>query len=581
VADGVGERDSLDGSGLLALLEVARGVLVDLDLDVVLERLLEAARGLTGARYAALGVLDRSRTELERLITAGVDEDIRRRIGVLPRGRGVLGELIDDPRPLRVADVGAHPRSYGFPPGHPEMKTFLGAPVFVAGAAFGNLYLTDKEGGGEFTKEDERSVMGLADLAGVAIDHAQRYRDVEAQRAELKRTVDALDATVQIARAVGAETKLEVVLDLVAKRGRALVSARALVIEHQQGLEMVVAAGAGEVPEGLVGQGVDLEGSVAIAALRTLRTQRLEDEPNRARFERHGLGRLGVRASAGLVVPLVFRGRGYGVLVAVDRLRDGPAFSAEDRRLLEAFAASAATAVATAESVAAERRRQRLAAAEQERAYWARELHDQTLQSLASVRMGLAAQLKRPELETAVAAITDAVAQLETEIGSLRSLITDLRPAALDDLGAEHAIRDLADRARERGLEVELAIDLAYEQGRVADRHVTELEAAVYRLVQEALTNAIKHGRARRAVVEIKDDHTTVRVTVRDDGDGFDPTSKSNGFGLLGMQERAELLGGTVEIESAPGNGTAVRAELPAQRRRPGDRQEIPRMARD
>jgi two-component system, NarL family, sensor histidine kinase DevS len=221
------------------------------------------------------------------------------------------------------------------------------------------------------------------------------------------------------------------------------------------------------------------------------------------------------------------------------------------------------------------------AAAEDERRRWARELHDQTLQSLASVRMGLAAQLKRPELETAVAAITDAVAQLETEIGSLRSLITDLRPAALDDLGAEHAIRDLADRARERGLEVELAIDLAYEQGRVADRHVTELEAAVYRLVQEALTNAIKHGRARRAVVEIKDDHTTVRVTVRDDGDGFDPTSKSNGFGLLGMQERAELLGGTVEIESAPGNGTAVRAELPAQRRRPGDRQEIPRMARD
>jgi signal transduction histidine kinase len=567
VASGVNELDGPRVSGALGVLDVARDVLADLDLDVVLERVLEAARDLTGASYAAVGVLDSTRSELERFITVGIDEATHESIGALPRGRGVLGELIDDPQPLRLANVGAHPRSYGFPPSHPEMKSFLGVPLMVAGRPFGNLYLTEKAGGGEFTPEDERAAVRLADLAGVAIDHAQRYRHVDSQRAELKRTVDALDATVQIALAVGGETNLDPVLELIAKRGRALVSARALVIEHRRGAEIVVAACAGELPRGLVGRRVDAQESVAGAALRTLRTLRLEDEPNLARFDRHGLGRLGVQARSGLVVPLVFRGRGYGVLIAVDRLRGGAGFSAEDQRLLEAFAVSAATAVATAESVDADRRRQRLAATEQERARWARELHDETLQNLASVRLGLAAQLKRPDPETTAAAINEAVAQLAAEIDKLRALIVELRPAALDDLGTEEAIRDLADRARRRGLEVSLAIDLAYEQGREPGRHAGDLETTIYRIVQEALTNATKHGGARRAAVEIQEDHGTVRVLVRDDGDGFDPTEKTDGFGLLGMQERAELLGGTFRVESEPGKGTTVSATLPAERR--------------
>jgi signal transduction histidine kinase len=567
VAVGVSEPDPAAVSGVLGVLDVARGVLADLDLDLVLERVIEAARELTGARYAAVGVLDPSRSELERFITAGIDRATQESIGALPRGRGVLGELINHPHALRLADVGAHPHSYGFPPGHPEMAMFLGVPLLVAGQPFGNLYLTEKAGGDGFTEEDEEAVVRLADLAGVAIDHAQRYRDVESQRAELKRTVDALDATVQIARAVGAETNLNPVLELIAKRGRALVSARAVVINRQQGTEIVVAAGAGELPAKLAGRSIDAHESVASLALRSLRTLRLEDEPTLARFHRYGLGRLGVRASAGLVVPLVFRGRGYGVLIAVDRLRDGPGFTAEDQRLLEAFATSAATALATAESVDADRRRQRLAATEQERARWARELHDETLQNLASVRLGLAAHLKGPTPETALAAIEAAVTQLAIEIDKLRALITELRPAALDDLGTEQAIRDLADRARRRGLEVDLTIDLAYEQGRDPGRHVNELETTIYRIVQEALTNAIKHGGARHAAIEIDEDHAAVRLLIRDDGDGFDPGAKTDGFGLLGMQERAELLGGSFTVESTPGTGTTVRATLPAQRR--------------
>jgi two-component system, NarL family, sensor histidine kinase DevS len=559
-----GQRETQNGHGALEAVRLAREVLSELDLELVLRRLVESARELSGARYAALGMINESRTQLERFITAGVDEETREIIGELPKGRGVLGELIAHPVPLRLTDVGAHPHSYGFPPGHPPMTTFLGVPVMVGGIPFGNLYLTEKAGGEQFTDEDEQTVVLLAEFAGVAIDHARRYTGLEARHAELQRTVDALDATMQIARALGGETDLDLILGLVAKRGRALVSARALVIEHEQGGEMVVAAGAGELPSGLIGRRVDSQDSLASAALRVSKTLRLEDQPNRARFERHGLGRLGVHASAGLVVPLMFRGRGYGVLIAVDRLERGPAFTKDDQRLLEAFAASAATAVATAVTVEAERRRQRLAAAEQERAHWARELHDETLQNLAALRLGLAAQLNGSRPEAVTEAVREAVAQLEQEIRTLRALVTDLRPAALDDLGAQAAIEDLAERAQGRGLDVDLAIDLAYEQGRKPDRHTTEFETAMYRIVQEALNNAMKHGDARRAYVEVVEDDSTVRVTVRDDGRGFDPMAQSDGFGLLGMRERVELIRGTLEVTSSPGEGTTITATLPA-----------------
>jgi GAF domain-containing protein len=200
---------------------------------VVLDRTVEAARELTGARYAALGILDRSRIELERFITAGLDELACRRIHELPRGRGLLGELIVDPRPLRVTGVGAHPHAYGFPPGHPPMNTFLGVPVRVAGEVVGNLYLAEKcheeEFTGheeEFTAEDERAVVRLADFAGVAIDHARRLSGVEGQRSQLQRSVQALDAVDEITRAIADETDLDKLLELVTKDGQTLVSAR-------------------------------------------------------------------------------------------------------------------------------------------------------------------------------------------------------------------------------------------------------------------------------------------------------------------------------------------------------------------
>jgi signal transduction histidine kinase len=311
---------------------------------------------------------------------------------------------------------------------------------------------------------------------------------------------------------------------------------------------------------------VDAEGTAAEAALRMARTLRLEDPPTQRRFERHGLGRLGLTAHAGLVVPLVFRGRGQGVLIAIDRLKEGPGFTTADERLLEAFAASAATAIATARTVQADRRRQRLAAAEQERTRWARELHDETLQSLAGLRLALAAQLRRPEdLAASTGVMQDAVGQLERDIASLRALITDLRPAALDDIGLEAAIEDLGERTRARGLAVDVCLDLAWEHGRRPDRLTSELETALYRIIQEALTNAHKHGQATSVLVDLREDDASVRLTVRDDGRGFDPGARSSGYGLLGIHERVALAHGDLEIRTSPGEGTAIHVVFPAR----------------
>ena len=208
--------------------------------------MLQTAREITGARYAALGILNEQRTELEQFLTSGVDEQTKRAIGDLPRGRGVLGALIEHPQPLRLADVGQHPSSYGFPAGHPVMRSFLGVRSGSAGEAWGNLYLTEKEGG-EFTERDEEAAVILADWAAVAIDNARLYETSERRRQEAERAIRGLEATRDVAVAIGGEIALEHVLELIVKRGRALVGARSLVIMLRDGDELVVQASAGHV----------------------------------------------------------------------------------------------------------------------------------------------------------------------------------------------------------------------------------------------------------------------------------------------------------------------------------------------
>jgi len=555
---------ALDELRLRRLIDAGRGLIAELDVEAVLKQLLDVAREITGARYAAVGVLDDRRQELERFITAGIDADTHRAIGDLPRGRGILGLLIEEPRPLRLEHIGDHPRSYGFPAAHPEMETFLGVPVMVRDEVWGNLYLTEKETGEPFTDADEESAIILADWAAIAIDNARLYSSVEQRRDHLERANRGLDTTVAIAQALGGETDLNRILELIVKRARALVTARTLVIMLAQDDELVVAAGAGELREAVHGQRMPIEGTVTGRVLRSRRPERIENAETQLTAS---LEMLGFEASSALIVPLAFRGRAVGVLAAYDRLGEVGEFDREHERLLSAFAASAATAVATGRQVEQDRLRQSIEASEQERRRWARELHDETLQALAGLRVGLSSAMRGTEadLRTAVEAAVESVTE---EIANLRSLIVELRPAALDEYGAAAAIESLAERTAAReGIPVEAHVDLAFERGDEAERHTPELEGTTYRLVQEALTNAVRHAGASHIRIDVSERDGCIEVEVSDNGRGFDPaTADSGGFGLTGMRERVELADGELDIDSSP-SGTTVKARLPVRRR--------------
>jgi signal transduction histidine kinase len=265
----------------------------------------------------------------------------------------------------------------------------------------------------------------------------------------------------------------------------------------------------------------------------------------RSALAEHGL-------DAQVLVPLSFRGRSLGMLAAV-----GGDPADEDESLLLAFAASAATAVATARSVEARRLRDSVAGAEAERARWARELHDETLQALGGLRMLVSAARRRQDAGAMRAALEDVVTTIDGEIESLRTLIRELRPAALDELGPAPAIEELAARTAARhGLEVTTELDLG-------GRRSPEVETALYRIIQEALTNAVKHAGAARVAVAAREDGDALRLSVTDDGRGFDPAAPGAGFGLAGMRERVLLLGGTLDVTSGP-EGTRIAASLPA-----------------
>jgi signal transduction histidine kinase len=542
----------VDREKLEQLLSVGPMLAEDLDLETLLGRIVEAARDLTGAHYAALGVLDADGTALERFLTSGLADEEIARIGDLPRGRGVLGELIRHPQPLRLTDVGDHPRSYGFPVGHPPMHGFLGVPIRVRGEVYGNLYLTEKDGG-EFDEEDEEVVSRLADWAGVAIDNARLYGSVTQRHADLERTVEVLETNVEIARAIGAATDLEPVLELIVKRARALVEARAVAVGLVSGGELALVTVAGPLGRDLIGSRIPWDADTGDPAAMP-----------------DGLRELLARdagADAVLSVPLIFRDQKLGILAAVDRQVQGPRFNEHDKRLLSAFAASASIAVASAQRATQRALRQSLAASERERTRWARELHDETLQDLAALRVLLTGARNAADVDSLAAAVEQAIERLAEMSGALRALISDLRPALLDQLGLEPALRSLAERgAQSWSLPIQLEADLAYESGRSPDRLAPDLELGVYRVVQEALTNAAKHAEASSVQVRIVEEDAVLRVLVRDDGRGFDTSAAHEGFGLTGMRERIEQHGGTLGVDSTLEGGTDVVAEIPVRR---------------
>jgi signal transduction histidine kinase len=376
-----------------------------------------------------------------------------------------------------------------------------------------------------------------------------RARELESSNAQLTQAVVRLEAFAEIARSVGGETDLARVLSTILDRARGVVAVRALLICLRDGDDLVVAATTGPG----AGRRIPLDRGPLADALAAGGARRLAAAPGEALELAPGLS-----AQAAVLVPLGFRGPRLGLLAALDREDDGPLFDREDEELISALAASAATAVATAQSVARDRLRDSITAAEEARGRWARELHDETLQGLVGLRMLLSSARRSHDPAAMEAVLAEAADETRREIVNLRSLIAELRPAALDELGLGPAIETLAERsAASAGVEVLTRVTLADE------RLAPEIEGAVYRVVQEALTNVAKHARASHVRVEVGRENGGVDVIVEDDGHGFDPAAATSGFGLVGMRERVELTGGQLEIHSRAGE-TRVCAHIPS-----------------
>jgi len=530
---------------LRALVETGIAINSELSLDGVLKRIVEAAARVTDAQYAALGVIDPSGSRLERFVTHGVTSEEERRIGDPPRGRGILGVLIHDARPLRLHDLTEDPRSVGFPPGHPAMRAFLGVPIMLRGVAFGNLYLTEKEGG-DFTDEDEELVTLLAAQAAVAVENARLYESATAWSQQL-------ESLNEVGAALVGELELEPLLDLVAERLRELIGARLVAIALPSGTGLRIAVAAGEAADTMTAIEYLGQSAKTTRVLERGRSERVDSLIDDPEVDQDVARRLG--ATTGLYVPLRARDRTIGVLVAHDKVARDHRFTSADLRLAEQFAVRASIAVDLSQRVARDSLRRVVAGQEVERRRLARELHDETGQALTSILLGLRAV----EDANSDVSVDDLRELVVATLQDVRRLAVQLRPKALDDFGLGPALERLVQTFSESsGIRVDLEARLGPE------RLPGEVETTVYRIVQEALTNVVKHAEAKNVSILLVRRHDVVTTVIEDDGIGFETgAARGDSLGLAGIRERVELHDGRLTIESAPGAGTTLRVEVP------------------
>ncbi|MEI4280853.1 GAF domain-containing sensor histidine kinase [Klenkia terrae] len=523
---------------LAAFLSVSSG----LDLDGTLHRVVLAAAHLVGARYGALGVLAPG-GGLGTFLTVGVTAEQRAAMGRPPHGDGILGQLITAPRPLRIDDLAEHPSSVGLPPGHPPMRAFLGVPITVRDVVFGNLYLTEKRGGGPFTDEDERVLVALAAAAGTAIDNAHQHRD----RAELSRWQAAVgDVRAALLDGQPPEVALALVVERVASLTEADGAWLLLGPDAAGGWEVQAQSGVGLVD--LSGERLWPADSPPLQAVVDTGAVVIVDLAGRSSTGPDGHVAWGPALGVPLPGP-----PGRGAVVVAARRAGRATFDPGCGQLVRAFADQVALALDTA---ARQRVARRLdVVADRERI--ARDLHDHVIQRLFAAGLSLQAALPRVADDQVRVRLSRVVEQLDETVRDIRTTIYDLHDSRAVDPSAGL-------RRRLREVVTETAGDVlrtAVRTSGAVDSLVTgPLAADVLAVVREGVSNSARHAAARHVTVTVEVTEEVV-VEVRDDGRGIDPAVARSG--LRNAADRAERRGGSCVAVPLPDGGTALRWRVP------------------
>jgi len=528
------------------LLETGLALSSERTLPAILQRIVEMATQLTGARYGALGVIGRD-GGISQFVYTGMSPEQHAAIGHLPVGKGILGALIQDARPLRLRDLSKDPRSSGFPPSHPPMRSFLGAPVMARGQVFGNVYLTEKRDAEEFDADDERAVLVLAAQAGVAVENAYLYE-------ELRARAERLDALHAVGTAIVRGDPPEEVIGLVARQARTLLQGdlASVAVPTDDGERLAVQTADGAGSEALTGEGFPLEWSVSGDVILSGKTVVLPDVAADDRVAQPVV-RSGAFGPA-LFVPLAWRGGPFGTLL-VARRRGGQPFDEGEVKLAEVFAGQVAVVLGQGRLQREVRRLEML----EDRERIARELHDGTIQSLFTVGLGLqgaASLISSPEAERRIEA---AVQELDRVIRDLRNYIFGLQPGVLAEQHLGQVLEQMVEEFQHRTGIVTIA-----EIDPDSAAALAPSAAEIVQLVRESLSNVNRHAHAATCRVSLHRDDDARLLEVDDDGRGFDPADVGGrGRGLRNLQERAARLGGRAEVVSVPGEGTTVRVAIP------------------
>jgi signal transduction histidine kinase len=538
LAEIVQMRDRMQG-----LLDAVLAIASDVELDVTLRRIVQSAVEIVDARYGALGVLAPD-GGLSRFVDVGLDEATRAKMDRMPEGKGLLGQLIRDPRPVRLADLRAHEASVGFPPNHPPMRSFLGVPVRVRGSVFGNLYLTDKAGGGEFTADDEVVLQALAAAAGIAVQNAELFEETRPRQ-------QWLEASGEVRAELLSGATEEDALGLIALRTLELTgSAVTFIVLGPDPTDdhFTVRAQRGGEESSMVGRRLDGQNRLlrevmdGRAVVLTSSPSGLLDSPN---AELLGYGPT-------VAVPLQSQERVIGVLVALRRQQGRP-FQPTELPLLTSFAEQAALALELGEK----NRAQRQLDVFSDRDRIARDLHDRVIQRLFATGLQLQSTLRRSGDPAVQRRIQHAVDELDETVKEIRTSIFDLHTAGEAANGSlrRRLLNTAAEAARGRSLSPSVRIG-----GPVDTLVPPDVGVHAVAVVREAVSNATRHAGASAVTLTVEAGEDLL-IEVVDDGVGIDPGAARSG--LRNLEERARECHGELAVRPEPLGGTRLRWRVP------------------